>query len=150
MHTAHIRRCERVTGRKARGLQTEERGCKCQTFFISPLSGGRKQTTSVQFFSFSIQNWKAISPWECFSQARLMKLCIRFAICLSSKWFHLRLTFFLFSNLGLIISSTDQYSYQLFYGWGMTHLVPSYLKNAYCGRGAWWISISLEVSLLSD
>ena len=32
-------------------------------------------------------------------------------------------------------SSTDQYSYQLFYGWGMTHLVPSYLKNAYCGEG---------------
>ena len=34
-------------------------------------------------------------------------------------------------------SSTNQYSYQLFYGWGMTHLVSSYLKNAYCGRGAW-------------
>jgi len=32
-------------------------------------------------------------------------------------------------------SSTNQYSYQLFYGWGMTHLVPSYLKNAYCGEG---------------
>ena len=26
---------ERVTGRNARGLQTEEKGCKCQTFFIS-------------------------------------------------------------------------------------------------------------------
>ena len=25
---------ETVTGRKARGLQTEEIGCKCQTFFI--------------------------------------------------------------------------------------------------------------------
>ena len=34
-------------------------------------------------------------------------------------------------------SSTNQYSYQLFYGWGMTQLMPSYLKNAYCGRGAW-------------
>ena len=33
-------------------------------------------------------------------------------------------------------SSTNQYSYQLFYGWGMTHLVPSYLKNACCRRGA--------------
>ena len=31
--------------------------------------------------------------------------------------------------------SIKQYSYQLFYGWGKTHLVPSYLKNAYCGRG---------------
>ena len=35
-------------------------------------------------------------------------------------------------------SSTNQYSYQLFYGWGMIYLVPSYLKNACCGRGAWW------------
>ena len=34
-------------------------------------------------------------------------------------------------------SSTNQYSYQLFNGWEMTHLMPSYLKNAYCGRGAW-------------
>ena len=33
-----------------------------------------------------------------------MKLCICFGIYLSSKWFHLRLTFFLFSNLGLIIA----------------------------------------------
>ena len=33
--------------------------------------------------------------------------------------------------------STNQYSYQLFYGWGMTHFMPSYLKNAYCGGGAW-------------
>ena len=41
---------ERVTGRKARGLQTEETGCKGQTFFISPLIGRRKQTTSVRFF----------------------------------------------------------------------------------------------------
>ena len=28
-----LQSCERVTGRKARGLQTEERGCTCQTFF---------------------------------------------------------------------------------------------------------------------
>ena len=33
-------------------------------------------------------------------------------------------------------SSTKQYSYQLFYGWGMTHLLPSYLKDAYYERGA--------------
>ena len=33
-----------------------------------------------------------------------MKVCICFGICLSSKWFHLRLTFFLFSDLGLIIA----------------------------------------------
>ena len=41
---------ERVAGRKARGLQTEEIGCKCQTFVISLLSGRRKQATSVSFF----------------------------------------------------------------------------------------------------
>ena len=34
---------EMVTGRKARGLQMEEIGCKCQTFFISLISSRRKQ-----------------------------------------------------------------------------------------------------------
>ena len=43
---------ERVTGRKARGLQTEEIACKCQPF-LSGLSGRRKQTSDI--FSFSIQ-----------------------------------------------------------------------------------------------
>ena len=43
---------ERVTGRKARGLQIEEIACKCQTF-LSLLSGRRKQTSNI--FSFSIQ-----------------------------------------------------------------------------------------------
>ena len=43
---------ERVTGRKARGLQMEEIACKCQTF-LSLLSGRRKQTSDI--FSFSIQ-----------------------------------------------------------------------------------------------
>ena len=62
----------------------------------------------------------------------LVKLCICFEICPSSKWFCLELTF-LFSWADN--SSTNQYSYQLFYSWGMTHLVPSYLKNAYYGRG---------------
>ena len=33
---------ERLTGRKARGLQMEKRGCRCQTFF-SLLSGRKKQ-----------------------------------------------------------------------------------------------------------
>ena len=48
---------ERVTCMEARGLQTEEIGCKCQMFFISLLSGRKKQTTSVRFFfPFSIQN----------------------------------------------------------------------------------------------
>ena len=39
---------ERVTGRKVRGLQMEEIGCKYQTFFISLLSSRRKQTISVR------------------------------------------------------------------------------------------------------
>ena len=33
-----------------------------------------------------------------------MKLCIYFGICLSLKWLYLKLTFLLFSNLGLIIA----------------------------------------------
>ena len=44
---------ERATGRKARGLQMEETGCKSQTF-LSLLSCRRKQTGDI-FFSFSIQ-----------------------------------------------------------------------------------------------
>ena len=40
-----------VHGRKARGLQMEEIGCKCQTSFLSLLSGRRKQTTSVRFLA---------------------------------------------------------------------------------------------------
>ena len=47
-----MQRAERVTGRKARGLQMEEIACKCQTF-LSLLSGRRKQTSNI--FSFSIQ-----------------------------------------------------------------------------------------------
>ena len=39
---------ERVTGRKARGLQMEEIACKCQTF-LSLLSGRRKQTNNIFF-----------------------------------------------------------------------------------------------------
>ena len=39
---------ERATGREARGRQTEERGCKCQTF-LSLLSGRRKQTSDIFF-----------------------------------------------------------------------------------------------------
>ena len=49
---------ETVTGRKARGLQMEETGCKCQTFFSSLLSGRRKQTTSVTFFPLLYTNLK--------------------------------------------------------------------------------------------
>ena len=47
-------RDERVTSRKLRGLQTDEIGCKCQTFFLSPVRGRRKQTTTVRSFSLKI------------------------------------------------------------------------------------------------
>ena len=47
-----------------------------------------------------------------------MKLCICFAICLSSKWFCLRLTFFSFLKPWAANGSTNQYSCQLFYGQG--------------------------------
>ena len=40
----------RVAGRKARGPQVEEIGCKCQMFFSFLLISRRKQTTSVRFF----------------------------------------------------------------------------------------------------
>ncbi|ELR45300.1 hypothetical protein M91_12962 [Bos mutus] len=43
---------ERVTGRKARGLQMEEISCKCQTF-LSLLSGRRKQTSNIFFLLFT-------------------------------------------------------------------------------------------------
>jgi len=65
---------ERVTGRKARGLQMEEIACKCQTF-LSLLSGRRKQTSNI--FSFSIQIQREVS---------LKILC-----CHNDTWFRLKL-----------------------------------------------------------
>ena len=46
-----------VTGRKARGFQMGEIGCKCQTFLISLLSSRRKQA-SVTFFPLLYTNLK--------------------------------------------------------------------------------------------
>ena len=43
---------EKVTGRKARGLQMEEIGCKRQTF-LSLLSSRRKQTSNIFFLRYS-------------------------------------------------------------------------------------------------
>ena len=40
--------------------------------------------------------------------------------------------FFLFSNLGLIIAQQTSTHINCFMAGGMTPLVPSYLKNAYC------------------
>ena len=47
-----LREIERVTGRKAKGLQMEERGCKCQTF-LSLISGRRKQTSDILFLLYT-------------------------------------------------------------------------------------------------
>ena len=62
---------ERVTDRKARGLQTEEIGCKCQTFF-SLLSSRRKQTSDI--FSLLYTNLKggfssSVAPFSSCSQS---------------------------------------------------------------------------------
>ena len=43
---------ERVTGRKARGLQMEEIGCKCQTI-LSLVSSRRKQTSDIFFLLYT-------------------------------------------------------------------------------------------------
>ena len=65
---------ERVTGRKARGLQTEETGCKCQAFFSSLLSGRRKQT-SVRFFSPSLC-FSPYFPFSKFKRRFFLKFCV--------------------------------------------------------------------------
>ena len=70
---------ERVAGRKARGLQMEEIGCKCQMFFIFFLSRKRKQTTSVRFSSLLYTNIK-----RGFSENSVPP---------NDSWFHLNLTF---------------------------------------------------------
>ena len=46
---------ERVTGKKARSLQTQKIACKYQTFFKISLLRGRRKQTSVAFFPFSIR-----------------------------------------------------------------------------------------------
>ena len=146
----------------------EEIGCKRQTFFISPLSRRRKQTTSVRFFSLKFlcchddtwfhPNLTVLKPWA----NQCVFLLEMFFLSYVNETMYLLWNlpffkmvppqtnfFFSFTKPWADNSSTNQYSYQLFYGCGMTHLVPSYLKNAYCGRGAWWNSVSPEVSLLS-
>ena len=71
---------ERVTGRKVRGLQMEEIGWKCQTFFVSLLSGWRKQITSVKIFSPSLYKIK---------KRLLLKFCVAMTI-LGCTWTFLK------------------------------------------------------------
>ena len=44
---------ERITGRKARGLQMEEIGCKCQTFFSLSLKHLEETNYKCQIFFLS-------------------------------------------------------------------------------------------------
>ena len=53
---------ERVTARKARGLQREEMGCKCQTVVICHFRGRRKQ--AVIFFPVLDTNLKRGFPLQ--------------------------------------------------------------------------------------
>ena len=128
---------ERVKGRKARGLQAEEIGRKCQTFFLSPLSGGRKQTTSVRFFFLLHTKLKGAFSMEMFFLSYVNESMYLLWNLSFFKMVPPKTNFFFFLKPWADNSSTNQYSHQLFYGWEMTHLEPSYLKNAYCGRGAW-------------
>ena len=69
---------ERVIGRKARGLQTDEIGCKGQIFFLSLLSGRRKKL--VLYFFPSIYKFKK-------------RFLLKFCVAIMDTWFHLNLTF---------------------------------------------------------
>ena len=67
---------ERVTDRKARGLQMEEIGCKCQTFFISLSSSrGNKLQVSDGFPDSSVgkgSTWNAGDPGSIPGSGRLL------------------------------------------------------------------------------
>ena len=69
---------EKVTGRKARGLQMEEIGCNYQTF-LSLLNGRRKHTSDIFFFFPSLYKFKR-------------RLLFKILCCHNDTWFHLKLT----------------------------------------------------------
>ena len=88
--------------------------------------------------------------WKCFSQAMVNETMY---LPWNLPFFNMvptKTNFFPFLKPWADNSSTNTYSQHLFSGWGMTYLVPSYLKSAHCGRGAWGNSLSLQVCLLSD
>ena len=113
----------KVTGRKVRGLQTRNRLQVSDFFFF--------------FFNLFLKHQEETnSPWKYFSQAINETMYLLWNL----PFFKMALpktNIFAFLKSWADNSSTNQESYQLFYGWGITHLVPSYLKYAYCGRGAW-------------
>ena len=98
---------ERVTGRKARGLQREEIACKCQTF-LSLLSSRRKQTSDIFSFSAAAAKLPQSCPTLCnpidgsppgfpvpgILQATTLEWVVSLKIlcCHNDTWFHLKLT----------------------------------------------------------
>ena len=98
---------ERLTGRKARGLQREEIACKCQTF-LSLLSSRRKQTSDIFSFSAAAAKLPQSCPTLCnpidgsppgfpvpgILQARTLEWVVSLKIlcCHNDTWYHLKLT----------------------------------------------------------
>ena len=112
--------------------QQEEANYKCPMFFL--LHTKLKWAFSAEMFFLSYVNETVYLFWN-----------LPFFKMVPPKT-----NFFSFLKPWADNSSTNQCSCQLFHVWGMTHFMPPYLKNTYCGRGARWNSFSLEVSLLSD
>ena len=96
----------------------EEIGRKCQTFFLSPLSSRRKQTTSVRFFSHLHTKSKAGFSMEMFFLSYVNETVYLFWNLPFFKMVPPKTNFSSFLKPGADNSSTIQYSYQLFYGWG--------------------------------
>ena len=139
---------ERVTGKKARDLQTEELGCKFLLKFCVAMMTDTWFHLNLTFSNFELTNGLLLQNLfflSCVNETMYLLWNLPFFKMVPPKTNVLS-----FLKPWADNSSTNQYSYQLLYGWGMTHLLPSYLKTAYCGRGAWWNSVSLEESLLSD
>ena len=114
-------------GKRREGQGSPKGGNRLQEsdIFISPLSGRKKETTyeCPMFFLLHTKSKGAFSAEMFF--LRYVNETAFVGICLSSKWFHLKTNFFSFLKPWANNSSTNQYSYQLLYGWGMTHFLSS-------------------------
>ena len=108
-----------------RDPQTEEIGCKCQTFFLSLLSSRRKQTTSVRFFFLLHTKLKGGFSTEMFFLSYVSETMYLLWNLPFFKMVPPKTNFFPFLKSWADNSSTNQYSYHLFYGWEMTHFLPS-------------------------
>ena len=128
---------ERITGRKARVLQTEEIHCKCQIVFYFYLKLQEETNYKCQIFFLLHTKLKGGFSLEMFFLSYVNETMYLIWNLPFFKMVAPKTNFFSFLKPWANNSSTNQYSYQLFYGWGMAHLCHPYLKNAYCGRGAW-------------